>query len=404
MRRFVFCLLAGLVGCAPRPGAAPTPAAPPVVLLISIDGFRADYLELGVTPVLDSLARNGTRAAWLEPSFPTKTFPNHYTLVTGLRPDRHGIIANNITDSTLGRFTMSTRAAVRDPRWWGGEPIWVTAERAGRPTAPLFWPGSEAPIGGVWATHWLPFDDGLRPAVRIDSLMSWLDVPAARRPAFASLYLSGVDHAGHDFGPDSRELRDSLAAADAVIGELIGALDRHGLAGVVNLIVVSDHGMAPVGPERVIVLDELIRMDDVTIADWGPAVMIAPKPGREEAVYRSLRGAHPALDVYRKADLPARLGFGSHPRIPAIVAIAADGWTVTTRDRVARVRRGGNHGFDNQAASMRALFIAGGPAFRRGAVVPPFSNVHVYELMAHILGLVPAPNQGSLDSVRAVLR
>lgn len=398
-------LLLLLAACGPR-GGAPTPApiAPTTVVLVSIDGFRADYLDLGVTPVLDSLARAGVRARWLEPSFPTKTFPNHYTIVTGLRPDRHGIIANNITDSVLGRFTMAMRDAVRDARWWGGEPIWVTAEKAGRATAPMFWPGSEAPIGGVWAAHWLPFDDDLPPSARVDSLIAWLDVPADARPVFGSLYFAGVDHAGHTFGPDSPLVRDSLAAADAMVGRLTAALRARGLAGSVNLIVVSDHGMAPVGPERVIALDDYISMSDVTITDWGPAVMIAPRPGREAAVYRALRGAHPALDVYRKGELPARLAFGTHPRIPAIVAIAAEGWTVTTRDRLARVRTGGNHGFDNAAPSMRALFIASGPAFRRGVVVAPFSNVHLYELMAHLLDLRPVANQGSLDSVRAVLR
>jgi predicted AlkP superfamily pyrophosphatase or phosphodiesterase len=406
MRRFAF-LACVLAACAP-PGSLPPPgpvaSAPATVLLVSIDGFRPDYLARGVTPVLDSLARAGVRAAWLEPSFPTKTFPNHYTMVTGLRPDRHGIIANNMTDSVLGRFTMSMREAVRDARWWGGEPIWVTVERAGRATAPMFWPGSEAKIGGVWATHWLPFDGDMPVTARVDSVVSWLDVPIAQRPVFASLYTEAVDNAGHRFGPDSPLVRDSLAAADAMLGRLVAALRQRGLADAVNLIIVSDHGMAPVGPDRVIVLDDHLDLDDVTITDWGPAVMIAPDPGKATAVYRALRDAHPALAVYWKGDLPERLQFGTHPRIPAIVAIAADGWTVTTRDRLERITAGGNHGFDNALPSMRALFIASGPAFRRGAVVPAFSNVHLYELMAHLLGVPPAPNQGSLDSVRAVLR
>ena len=398
------CLLAAL-GCAPAGSApVPAPARPPAIVLVSIDGFRPDYLARGVTPVLDSLAHAGVRAEWLEPSFPTKTFPNHYTLVTGLRPDRHGIIANNITDSVLGRFTMAARDAVRDARWWGGEPIWVTASRAGLRAAPYFWPGSEAPIGGGWASRWMGFDGGFPVAALVDSVIAALDGPAGDAVAFATLYTAAVDHAGHEFGPDSPLVDDSLRAADAMLGRLTRRLHERGLAESVNLIVVSDHGMAPVGPERVIVLDDFVSLDDITVHDWGPAVMIAPRPGRAEAVYRALRGAHPALDVHWKQDVPARLAFGSHPRVPAIVAIAADGWTVTSRARASRVEPGGNHGFDNALPSMRALFVASGPEFRRGAVVAPFSNIHVYELMAHVLGIQAAANQGSLDSVRAVLR
>jgi HSP20 family molecular chaperone IbpA len=144
---------------------------------VSLDGFRADYLQRGRTPTLDSLARAGVRAEWMTPSFPTKTFPNHYTLVTGLVPDHHGIVANNMWDDALGRFSMSIRDAVRDARWWGGEPVWVTAEKQGRPAAAMFWPGSEAPIGGVYATHWMSFDDGFSRAARVDSVLTWLDVP-----------------------------------------------------------------------------------------------------------------------------------------------------------------------------------------------------------------------------------
>src|SRR5690606_36954726 len=163
-------VLLALLGCgAPRIATTPRATARPIVVLVSLDGFRPDYLERGLTPHLDSLARTGVRAQWMTPSFPTKTFPNHYTIVTGLLPDHHGIVANSMWDDALGRFTMSTRDAVRDARWWGGEPIWVTAETQGRSSAPMFWPGSEAKIGGVYASHWLPFDDAFPREARVDS-------------------------------------------------------------------------------------------------------------------------------------------------------------------------------------------------------------------------------------------
>lgn len=405
MRPFLaLALLAA--ACAPHsgsPAGAPGATDPPSIILISLDGFRPDYLNRHVTPVLDSLARAGVRAEWMEPSFPSKTFPNHYTIVTGLRPDHHGIIANNMHDSLLGVFSMSIRAAVQDARWWGGEPIWVTAAKAGRTTSAMFWPGSEAPIEGVRATHWLPFDNSFPLAARVDSTLHWLDVPAAERPAILTLYASQMDDAGHRFGPGSSAVTDSLRVVDAMVRRLVDGLHARGLGDRVNIIIVSDHGMAPTGPDKVIALDDYISLDDVQVNDWGPVTMLAPKPGRAEAVYRALKGAHPHYDVYWTRDLPARLAFGTHPRIGSIVGIADDGWTVTTRARAAQVKVGGNHGFDNALASMHALFIASGPAFRHGVVVAPFSNIHVYDLMAHILGLTPAPNDGSLDSVRTML-
>jgi predicted AlkP superfamily pyrophosphatase or phosphodiesterase len=189
-----------------------------------------------------------------------------------------------------------------------------------------------------------------------------------------------------------------------MLRRLSDGLHRLGLADKVNVIVVSDHGMSETSPDRVIALDDYISLDDVRINDWTPVAMIAPKAGRDTAVYRALKGAHPALDVYWKDELPARLAFGTNPRVPAIIAIAHDGWTITSRARAAAVGVGGDHGYDNALPSMRALFVASGPAFRRGAVVPAFSNVDVYPLMTHILGITPAPNDGELKPVAGLLR
>jgi predicted AlkP superfamily pyrophosphatase or phosphodiesterase len=404
VRRLSILVFAALVGCAPRPSGTREGSAPPPVILVSIDGFRPDYLGRGNSPTLDSIAEAGVRAEWMEPSFPSKTFPNHYTIVTGLRPDHHGIIANNIRDSALGRFSMGDRDAVRDARWWGGEPIWATLAKAGGVAAPIFWPGSEAPIGGALPAIWEAFDEDVSPNDRVDNLLALLERSGAMRPEFLTLYTSVVDHAGHTFGPTSSELANAVSVADAMVARLAAGLHARGLADRVNLIIVSDHGMSSTSSDRLIVLDDLIDLDDIVVHDWGPVGQYQPVEGKSELVYQALHDRHPALTVYRREELPARLAFGSHPRVPEIVAIAADGWRITTRRQVADFRPGGDHGYDNALPSMRALFLASGPGFRQGSVVPSFSNIHVYSLMAHLLGLQPAPNDGSLDSVRVMLR
>lgn len=402
-------VLAALVAaCAPaaRPAGAPAPAADQAVVLISLDGFHPDYLDRGVTPNLAALARRGVRAQWMTPSFPTKTFPNHYTLVTGLLPDHHGIVSNNMLDDELGPFRMSLRSAVRDARWWGGEPIWVTAEQQGVKAGAMFWPGSEAAIKGTYATHWMPFDDAFPNAARVDSVLAWLSLPPGRAPRLLTLYYSDVDHAGHDYGPRAgAELDAALGEVDAMVGRLVAGLAERGMTDRVNLIIVSDHGMSEISSDRLILLDDYINYDDVTVIDWTPFALIQPKPGKLESVHAALNGKHPNLKVYRKHEVPAHLQYGTHPRIPELVLIADDGWSITSEVRAQTWKPiGGTHGYDHTLPSMRALFLAEGPAFREGVVVPPFQNIHVYELMTRILGLTPAANDGALDSVRTMLR
>lgn len=396
--------------CGPaREVPAPAPVARPAVLLVSIDGFRADYLERPAAVQLRRLAAEGVRARWLTPIFPSKTFPNHYAIVTGLYAEHHGIVSNTMWDPGTNRwFRMSDRGAVRDSSWWRGEPIWVTAVKQGLRSAPFFWPGSEAAIEGIRPTYWARYDPGMANAERVRRVLDWLSLPDGRAPSFATLYFNDVDHAGHDFGPDAPETDAAIARVDSTIGLLMAGLDARGLAGRVNVIVVSDHGMAALSPERTIYLRDYIDLAHVTVVEKSPVAELAPKAGREQEIYGRLHGANPHLSVYRKADTPGRWHYRDDPRIPSIIAVAVEGWQISTRARAdtASVRAGerGTHGYDPAVPSMRALFIGRGPAFHRGLVVPPFTNVHLYDLMARILGLTPAPNDGNLDSVRAVLQ
>jgi predicted AlkP superfamily pyrophosphatase or phosphodiesterase/Zn-dependent M28 family amino/carboxypeptidase len=407
MRLLMVGTLCLLTACSGGPSVQTSPGAArggSTVVLVSLDGFRWDYLDRSVAPNLQRLAAGGVRAQWMTAAFPTKTFPNHYTIVTGLHPGNHGIVANNMRDSVLGAFRLSDTLAQRDARWWGGEPIWRTVQRQGKRAAAYYWPGSEAAIGGAHPWRWMPFDDDAPNAPRVDSVLAWLSLPKGQAPSVVTLYYSDVDHAGHSHGPDAPQTDSAIARVDSMIGRLIDGLAARGLRESVNVIVVSDHGMIETPKERLIVLDEYIDLADVDVVDWTPVGAVVPKPGKEAAVYAALAKAHPQLKVYRKGEVPARFHFNTHARITPLVLVAEPGWSITSKSRVAGWRGGASHGWDPEARGMGALFVAAGPAFRQGVAVAPFRNVHLYELMSHIVGVTPAPNDGALDSVRHLLR
>lgn len=404
MFRSAFITAILLVACA-RPAEQTTaPVTRPKLIVISIDGFRWDYLDRPSAARLRAIAATGVRAERLVPAFPTKTFPNHYTIATGLYPEHHGIVANSMVDSAIGRrFVSSDSAAVGDPRWWGGEPIWVTAIRQGHRAATMFWPGSEAPIGGIRPTYWHRFDPRVPNEERFRQLLAWIDLPRDSAPELLTLYLNELDFVAHRAGPNSAPVDSALARIDHLIGGLVDSLAARGLTNQVNLILLSDHGMTDTPPSQMIYLDDFIDLALVEIPDMNPVAAIDPRPGKEALVYAKLRGAHPRLAVFRKSEIPTRFRFRAHPRITPIVAIADEGWTITTHSRRPATDLG-NHGYDPELLSMGALLIATGPAFRHGTTVPPFQSVHLYELMANVLGVTPAPNDGALDSIRSLLR
>jgi len=385
----------------------------PTVILVSIDGFRYDYLDKYQPPTLRSLARDGVQAKWMIPSFPSKTFPNHYTIVTGLYPQNNGIVENSVYDKSTGvTFSMSNREEVQNGRWWLGEPIWVTAEKQGQKAAPFFWPGSEAKISGIWPTYWQPYDGKVSNDSRIDQVLSWLDLPRGKRPTFLTLYFNDVDNAGHEFSPDSTETRDAVLNVDREFAKLIAGLKARGIFSQVNLIIVSDHGMATQDPRNTIILDQLF---DTNLAEkilWtAEIVSIFPKEGKEDAIFQTLKSKlPPQAKVYRKEEMPARFHYSNSPRIAPLLVLPDEGWTLTTRERFEeRKAKGhsnnlkGGHGYDNGLTSMRALFIAHGSAFKKGVVIEPFENVQVYNVMAKILRLKPAPNDGNDSIVKAAL-
>ena len=403
MSRFVAASLAvaaafAVASCAGAPQSALTSpiveqaaqtTRPDLVILVSIDGFSPDYLGKGQTPVLDGLVAGGAFGS-MRPSFPSVTFPNHYTLVTGLHPDHHGVVGNRFTDAQLGAFTMASKES---GFWDQGEPIWVTAEKAGVRTGTMFWPGSEVEIHGVRPSQWAPFDQGMPGDARVDRLLSWLDLPVDQRPKLETLYFDIVDTAGHRNGPGSAETRAAATSVDASMARLIKGLKARGLYDRTMLVVVSDHGMAATSPDRVVWIDDIIDPAALKIGYGGAVLTADPAPGREAEVQQKLVGRHPHMECWNKADVPARLVYGSNPRVAQIVCLVETGWLTATRDRPV-TRAGGAHGYDNQAPEMAAIFIAHGPGVVAGRRLTDLDSVDVQPFLARMLGIAAPAGDG----------
>lgn len=398
--RFAVAILLALVlgACT----SLPAPQSHNTVLLISIDGLRADAVGSDAMPTLNRLATGGVQADWMNPSYPSLTFPNHYTLVTGLRPDHHGIVNNTMRDPVLGRFSLGNRAAVEDARWWGGEPIWVTLQKHGGHAATMFWPGSEAAIAGQYPDVWRSFDATVPPNGRVDQVLAWLAQPAPQRPRFITLYFDQVDHAGHAHGPRSAESAAAMREVDDALARLVAGIDTRGLRNSVDLIVVSDHGMAQIAPGHRIYLDDYLGdahlpMSAIDLVTRGQVVGIIPRQSDAAAVANAVLGKHAHAECWRKNELPARWHYGTHPRIPPIVCQADPGWELSTRSDPGKPDglRGG-HGYDPDAPDMHAVFVASGPDFARGVRIGAFDNVDVYPLLAALLGIPAQHNDGDI--------
>ncbi len=367
-------------------------ARSPVTILISIDGFRADYLDRRITPNLSRLATEGARGK-LRPSFPTKTFPNHYAMVTGKRPDNHGIVGNNMIDPRRPgeKFSLGDPNQSLDPFWWDqAEPAWVTAGKAGVRSATMFWPGSEVAIGTARPADWLRYDRHVGYEQRIETVLDWMRRPAAIRPTFVTLYFEAVDDAGHRFGPDSAEVDAAIADVDGRIGRLVAGLAN--LRQPAKLLIVADHGMRATDESRVIQLADLIDLASIIAVEVGPYAAIEPAAGTDERVAQALLKPHDHMTCHRREDLPARLHYGRNPRVAAIICIAEPGWSILAGDPPWPVK-GGAHGYDNQDPEMLALFIAHGSGLTGD--VGTVDNIEVYPLLMALLGVSALPNDAT---------
>jgi len=402
----VLVALVALASCANR--AREMASEPPALILISIDGFRADYLERGVTPTLAEMAAQGVRAEAMRPAFPSVTFPNHLTLVTGKVPDHHGIVNNQMEDPERpgAVFRLGDQAQATDPFWWRETvPIWVSAERAGLRTAAMFWPGTEVEIAGIRPSAWVPFDQGKPATARVDQVLVWLDAPAAQRPRFITLYFDIVDTAGHIYGPDAPETNAAIADVDAALARLREGVHARRLGDAVSYVIVSDHGMAGLSSERVIDLDAIVAPAAARLVWAGKAfAALEPAAGQTETVENALVRRHDHMECWRKAAMPARFRFGTHRRVPPIFCLADSGWSIISRSRPETMRASrGAHGFDPGDAAMAGLFVASGPAFHRGLVISAFDNVDVYPMLTRVLAITGEQGDGDAATLAPIL-
>jgi len=381
----------------------PAQQAKPYVILVSLDGFRPDYSQrYGARNLLALATRGASAPQGMIPTYPSVTFPNHYSIVTGLYPENHGIVGNSFYDPRRRqRFVYTDRRTSADGSWYGGVPLWVLAERQGMRTACFFWPGAEAAIGGIRPTYNVFYDPRISNERRIDQVVAWLRLPTEKRPHFITVYYGDADSAGHETGTNSRETAQAVRRLDGLIARLVAALALLRLP--VNLVVVSDHGMVNTEGPWI----DLQRYADLSGFETVGSLLYPPNEAAAARVYSRLRGASDKFVVYRRSQLPAHLHYNRNPRIGDPVVIPTGPYLMRAygSGNPAETTPKGMHGYDPQSMeAMRGIFYAAGPDIRPGVRVPPFENVHLYPLMAKILGLETEPTDGDLRVLQQLLR
>ncbi|KAI5196451.1 Phosphodiest-domain-containing protein [Aureobasidium subglaciale] len=393
----------------------------PTTILISLDGFRADFLYRNITPSLSAFVQAGVSPEFLTSSFPSVTFPNHVSLVTGLYPESHGIVGNSFWDPEFHEdFFYTDPARSMQPKWWNGEPIWITAEEQDVRTAIHMWPGSEAHIG-TEPTFVDKYNGHELLANKVHRILGLLDLPGpldkdasldSPRPQLIAAYVPDVDRDGHLYGPNSTEIRSTISSVDTMLGQLFSGLEQRNLTEIVNIVIVSDHGMATTSTSRLVQIDDIIDMSLIERTDGWPLYGLRPKNESDiEPLYNHLKQEATDMkgfDVYLKdRDMPERYHFSHNDRIAPLWVVPWTGWAIVVKEEfnVEEAKKTGQvyhprgvHGYDPEHPLMRAIFVARGPAFpyTPGSKVEAFQNIEVYNLICDSIGVVPKPNNGTL--------
>ena len=372
-------------------------------VIISLDGLRWDYLDTYDVPFMNQLAREGVKAV-MQPSFPSKTFPNHYTLATGLTPDHHGIIANIFWDREKGvEYSLSSKETRADSRYYGGDPVWLTAKHQGVKTATVFWVGSDVAVKGEYPTYWRDYQtEQLDFESRVDEIIRLLSLPEQDRPHLVMAYFEEPDRSGHDNGPMHRNTRLAVENMDLLLSKLWARIQLLPFADKVNFIVTGDHGMASVDPKRFVDIDDVLpkRWYERFCNDY-PTLIYASAPQYIDSICDALQRVD-HIRAWKRADIPAYLGYGTDKNMGDVVVLPDVGWLFA--DKPSKKQRG-SHGFDHTAADMQVGFRAIGPDFKVGYVkADRFRNVCIYPMLCYLLGVTPSPNDGSLEEVRDLLK
>jgi alkaline phosphatase D len=368
-------------------------------VILSLDGFRWDYPDKTSTPTLNNIAKEGVKAISLIPSFPSKTFPNHYTIATGLVPDRHGLVNNSFYDRKANKaYSMGNSEARLDPAFYGGEPIWITAQHQGLRTASYYWVGSEVAIAGLHPDYWKNYDERTPFINRIDTIIKWLSLPETVRPELIMAYYHEPDGAGHEFGPDDARTLGMVHEVDSMTGILYDRIRNLPNGDNINFIVCSDHGMGAISSERNVVLRDLIPASwPVRIEGGTPNFNLYADVAWIDSAYLALKRAT-GIKVWKPGEVPAYLNYGTNPREGDIIVVADSAWAVSL-NRPKKEFKGGTHGYDIHNTDIHAIFYATGPSFKKNYIQPSFQNIHIYPLLAYILEIIPAKSDGDLQQV-----
>ncbi len=382
----------------------------PYVVMVSFDGFRYDYADRTDTPNFDYLRDHGSMAKSLQPVFPSKTFPNHYTLATGAYTQTHMLTGNSIYDKKFKeRYAMSNRNTVQNPKWYQAEPVWVTAERQGVKTASFFWVGSEAAIKGIYPSITKYYDESVPYEARVDSVISWLQLPENNRPHLVMLYFDEPDYTGHVEGPENPLVDEKVRYLDRILGMLFTGLMALPVAPDINLIVMSDHGMTPTSNDRIIPLNQYINTDKLIVdIDGAYAQFDVRRFWQKRQLTKDLQHI-PHLTAYAKKMIPDRYHFVNR-NTRDFLLVADEGWTIIPGETIGSNLSisAGNHGYDPQVKNMQGIFYAFGSAIRPGVTVAAFENIHIYPLVCKILAIEPYANandapEGRLDILSPLL-
>ncbi len=386
-------------------------AQQPYVLFVSYDAFRWDYLDRGITPRMHDFYEDGVRALSFQPAFPSKTFPNHLSIITGMYPENHGIITNNFENPfTKEKYNLSLRNAVRNRKWYWGEPFWVTAKRYGIKTASFYWPSSSVTDSSYSPDYYKIFDKSISFTARVDTVISWFQMPYKERPHFITLYFCLTDDYGHKYGPNSEKINEAVSEMDKITGYIVDEIERIGMKDSINVIILSDHGMADISRERVINIEKMLPDFNVKYSNSGPMMMIKPEVKDIDRVYEILKAKENHFKVYYREEVPEYFHYSENPFIYPLVLVADLGWSLVDNNSEVKYTTDdydnkGNHGYDNHELDMHGIFIAKGPAFKKGYKTGTLWNIDVYPLLCKIFNIFPrADIDGKLERIGFILK